>query len=495
MIYYLDSDNAQRQQEAFNKGFTGYKDLGKEDINEIMEIWKNHINFIEQLKIKDLEEIKTKEEITERIKQEASNIIDFVFLSADKKTEKAFKRSLNLINEQNQLLILTEKDMEPVKEKLKEIKYNGGYSWNAFEVSDRLYFFPLSAYKDYFTEILELSDLEARNIIYSAIYSEITKRPYIIPDTEANYYYHGPATDLLTLPGKTPKSKTVTRNGQEIRIIKKIDKKKSRAIQLTIPEKQIYKNIALSENQTKISIYLDMLLTAKFYSKQKIVNSEVPLTINYEDFIKRTQGLDKTQHSYRTYKSQLKKDLKELAQISVEGSYKEKGIEYYKSSLINDIILTDQDTAHLSLNKLFATYLLNSTLAPSFNLLELKKRDFEIARKLIEYGTQPNNIARGTHEKLKVINILKNTKLPAFEDLTQKKQWRNRIKNPFEKSLNNLVTKKTLTSWHYLDRKGNQIDPKKIKSYDDFKNLYVIFKLLNKTDYLLQLEEKAQNKD
>lgn len=493
MIYYLNkTDNETLENYKKQNPFIRTSTNDEEAFKELLEQWARMIDFIEQMKLKNLEALNNRTDIINAIKTEVKIILDFIYSTADKKTDEAFKKALNTISYIEALEIITEQKKEAAEKEINDLQYSGGYFWKFVEVADRLYYFTLTPYKDFLIYSLHTPEEQARNIIYSIIKEEVITRPYILPDIEENKYYHGPALDLLTSPGRSENGEIKTRrtDKQQIRIVKKETAVKK--IQFAIPEEQIYKKIGLSENKVKIAIYLDMLLTQKVYGHQKQVKKKVDLTLNYEDFILKTQGLDRTKPGYRQYKARLKKDLKELAQISVEG--KLKGIDYYRANLINDIVLTEQNTAHISLNKFFAIYLINSPMTAGFNLLSKKGSDFDILRKLIEYSSQDNNIKRGTNHKIKVKNVLKATSIIQYDRLDQKKKWRSRIKKKFETSLNNLVISRDLIYWYYLDNQGNRIEPENIKTYDEFENLYLIFDLVNKSHHQIDMENSVKYK-
>ena len=129
--------------------------------------------------------------------------------------------------------------------------------------------------------------------------------------------------------------------------------------------------------------------------------------------------------------------------------------------------------------------LINGTLSQKPKILfEIDPRDpntYYICDKLADHYSMDGNYSRGTHNRLKVETLLIRTDLPKYEDIKKAndRNWKRRIKEPFEKSLNKLVEKYSyLKSWRYAHPKGIPLtdeEIKNIKSYDDFKDLYILY--------------------
>ena len=144
------------------------------------------------------------------------------------------------------------------------------------------------------------------------------------------------------------------------------------------------------------------------------------------------------------------------------------------------------------LESTFAESLINGALTQlPMVLLEIDPNDsntYFIGEKLADHHSMEGNYRRGTHNRLKVKTLLQRTDLPKYEDMKKanNRNWKLRIKDPFEKSLNNLVNKYSfLKTWQYAHAKGipltdNEI--KSIKKYDDFINLYVLFETVNEPE-------------
>lgn len=104
----------------------------------------------------------------------------------------------------------------------------------------------------------------------------------------------------------------------------------------------------------------------------------------------------------------------------------------------------------------------------------------------------------GNYNRLKVKSLLSYTDLPTVEELKEvrysgdvgndARKWRERIKARFEDALNNLVQLENggLNSWHY-ERTGigeiSQEDVDKIKSFDEYSDLVIVFDPVNPPDF------------
>lgn len=123
-----------------------------------------------------------------------------------------------------------------------------------------------------------------------------------------------------------------------------------------------------------------------------------------------------------------------------------------------------------------------------------------IGTKLADHYSMDGNYNRGTHDRLKVKTLLKRTDLPDYEKLKDQnnRHWKQRIKKPFENALNNLINKyHYLKSWQYAHANGIPLtddEVKNIKAYDDFINLYILFKPVHEPKRKAFKKEENQKK-
>ena len=149
-------------------------------------------------------------------------------------------------------------------------------------------------------------------------------------------------------------------------------------------------------------------------------------------------------------------------------------------------------TLNVSLESTFSESLINGGLTQiPIVLLEIDPTDpnsYFIGEKLADHHAMDGNYKRGTHNRLKVKTLLERTDLPKYEDMKKanNRNWKVRIKDPFEKALNNLVDKYSfLKTWQYAHAKGIPLtsdEIKNIKKYDDFVNLYILFETVNEPE-------------
>lgn len=99
--------------------------------------------------------------------------------------------------------------------------------------------------------------------------------------------------------------------------------------------------------------------------------------------------------------------------------------------------------------------------------------------KLVEYYSIPNNHRQGRADLISVKSLLRYSNL-SFETKEMKKHWREKIKEPLEKALDDLHDVGILKDYEYTKAKGEPFPDDHlefINSYQDFLNLYVKFSL------------------
>ena len=102
-------------------------------------------------------------------------------------------------------------------------------------------------------------------------------------------------------------------------------------------------------------------------------------------------------------------------------------------------------------------------------------------------------------EKIGVRSLLKSCpSLPAYESIKEgDRHYKRKIMQPFERALNTLTDALLLESWHYCDRKGNDI-PKSQKdgaAYEDFIEWLVCFRLKDAELYQKNVGRKAPTEE
>lgn len=134
------------------------------------------------------------------------------------------------------------------------------------------------------------------------------------------------------------------------------------------------------------------------------------------------------------------------------------------------------------------------------SLLKTDNRDrtsYTIGRKLAEHYYIDNNQIRGTSNIIGVPFLLAVTDLPSFDSVqeTDRGHWENRIKEPFEKALDTLLSNGTLKDWKYTHAKGVELTDEEaynITRYEDFSKLYIQFTLADTVDSTERIEAKQK---
>lgn len=130
---------------------------------------------------------------------------------------------------------------------------------------------------------------------------------------------------------------------------------------------------------------------------------------------------------------------------------------------------------------------------------------YMLGRKIADYANMERNIKNGTADRIKVKNLLKCTRLISYEELEKGKNsghWRDRIKEPFEKALDELSTEhpvlgtRLLSDWYYAHEKGRKLTDEEadIPDYRTFEELYLRFTLADPVDHSARLEAIEESK-
>lgn len=134
-------------------------------------------------------------------------------------------------------------------------------------------------------------------------------------------------------------------------------------------------------------------------------------------------------------------------------------------------------------------------------LLKLDERNnnaYVMGLKMSEHFNIKNNINSKNFNLLRVKSLLKFTSLPKISDNSVKKAgWENRIKEPFENSLDALTKCGVLETWEYRCRKGKSDyrEAPEFKNFEDWSNsiLYFNLKDTSKFDLGISYNPKLKN--
>ena len=127
-------------------------------------------------------------------------------------------------------------------------------------------------------------------------------------------------------------------------------------------------------------------------------------------------------------------------------------------------------------------------------LLKLDERNnnaYVMGLKMSEHFSIKNNVKSKNFNLLRVKSLLKFTSLPKISDTSVKKAgWENRIKEPFENSLDALTKCGVLETWEYRRKKGksNNQEAFEFKNFEDWSNSILRFNLKDTSGFIIGAE-------
>lgn len=136
------------------------------------------------------------------------------------------------------------------------------------------------------------------------------------------------------------------------------------------------------------------------------------------------------------------------------------------------------------------------------SLLKLDERNrnaYEMGLQISFHYNMDNNQIVNTADRLKVSTILESGRLelPSIDDVRKKrKDWRERIKEPFERCLDALHRCGFLEDWYYCHPKGERLSDEEAsaldKDYEAWAETLLHFSLVDAVDHTPRLEAKKQ---
>lgn len=193
----------------------------------------------------------------------------------------------------------------------------------------------------------------------------------------------------------------------------------------------------------------------------------------------------------------IKNDLIALRNTQFQTEDTRRGQPYYfrNAGLLGSAEI-DNGIITLEFTATYAQYLALSpkTYYPSelYSIDGRNQNAYTIALKMSEQYFQYRNQERGTADRLKVSTLLSWTQLPTYETIKkQRGSWQDRIKEPLEKCLDDLMKQGVLETWEYTHAKGVPLTDEEaysIDSYSAFEELYIKFALKDTPDLKEQIE-------
>lgn len=123
---------------------------------------------------------------------------------------------------------------------------------------------------------------------------------------------------------------------------------------------------------------------------------------------------------------------------------------------------------------------------------------YNIGLKLVEYWNMDNNQKAGRADRIGVDTLLACTTLPTIEATrASRKDWIERIKEPFERAMDVLTECGLLADWQYTRAKAVPLtddEAMSILSFEEWAQLYVQFDLKDAPDHRPRLEAKKEKR-
>lgn len=124
---------------------------------------------------------------------------------------------------------------------------------------------------------------------------------------------------------------------------------------------------------------------------------------------------------------------------------------------------------------------------------------YALGNKFAEHFNMDSNQKKGTANRLKVETLLKVTNLPSYEQATTTRHsWLDRIKEPFETALDEVVRVGTLKDWEYTHAKGVPLTEEEattITDYKTFTELYITYEMGDAVDHTDRLARRAEERE
>ena len=191
----------------------------------------------------------------------------------------------------------------------------------------------------------------------------------------------------------------------------------------------------------------------------------------------------------KNFKKKLKKNLDNLLQKNITFSWSEdikgKTKNFGGMSLISGYSVKGE-TITIDFSLSLAEYLVSLPTLIEFprSLYKVNNRFFNayaIGEALFRHYSINNNVIRSTEQMFSIIKLLEVTSFPPEEKIkAEKLSWEQKVKEPFEKALDELCKCGLIKDWCYSQAKGKKLSDKEatqITSYEVFISLYIWYEL------------------
>ena len=197
---------------------------------------------------------------------------------------------------------------------------------------------------------------------------------------------------------------------------------------------------------------------------------------------------NRAKESLNTVRKQVSKDLKLLLRSSLQWQESTRGKKQdYECPILIDGRIRN-GYIYMTFSQDFARYLKHRRIAEYpeklFSVDNRKPNAYRIGQALAFHYYNTNNKNAGNFNKMKVSTLLAYTNLPTIQAVRQSDSgtWRNRIKEPFETALNELVAKGIISKWEYKYRTDSLLSDKKHKmKFEEWADSLVYFECIDDT--------------
>ena len=192
--------------------------------------------------------------------------------------------------------------------------------------------------------------------------------------------------------------------------------------------------------------------------------------------------------SLKTVRKQISKDLKLLLQSSLQWQESTRGKKetYYMPILTAGRIKNGY--VYMTFSQDFAKYLKHRRITEYpeklFSVDNRKANAYRIGQACAFHFYNTNNKKDGNYNKLKISTLLKYTNLPTIQTVREAKcgTWRNLIKKPLEKALNELLAKGIISEWEYKKTVSSLLSDKEHKmTFEEWADSLVHFECIDDT--------------
>lgn len=213
----------------------------------------------------------------------------------------------------------------------------------------------------------------------------------------------------------------------------------------------------------------------------------------------------RAENALKDARKQTRKDLKALYDFSMswQETVRGKPKNFENMRLIYDVGISN-GYIRIFFTPPFAEYLVQLPLTQyALALLGVDERNphaYALGLAITEHYSMDSNQEQGTADRLKVQTLLKYTNIKPIEEVRKaRKSWIERIKEPFEKALEELHSCGLLEEWEYTGTNGIPLTEAEnaalFDSYEEWAKTLVRFTLNDTPDQAARLAARAEEKE